>query len=226
MVEDDRMNFQAVSILQNSRSALIRFVLGTAACAVAAGFTAEQSPAVAAPQESVLYSFLGGTDGANPQAGLIFGPKGVIYGTTSGGGAFGGGTVFQLTPPGTGQPHWTKTILHSFKGGSDGSSPVGSLLEIGGLLYGATFRGGGTPNKGTIFQLTPPAMGQMLWTETVIYSFQGGADGFFPQTGLIADSSGGLYGTTKRWRHWGIRHRVHAETAVLGADAMDQNRAA
>jgi predicted aconitase with swiveling domain len=39
-------------------------------------------------------------------------------------------------------------------------------------------------------------MGQILWTETVIYSFQGGADGFFPQTGLIADSSGGLYGTT------------------------------
>jgi uncharacterized repeat protein (TIGR03803 family) len=152
----------------------------------------------------VLHQFKGGSDGANPHAGLISDGTGALYGTTSrGGGAgcvggLGCGTVFKLTPPAAGQTKWTKEILYRFQGGSDGEAPfAGLVFDSKGALYGTTLAGGGTFGPGTVFKLTPPAVGQTQWTEEILYRFTGaGGDGDGPQAGLIFDSKGALYGTT------------------------------
>ena len=146
--------------------------------------------------ETVLYSFIGGSDGLSPRAGLVADKEGALYGTTPGGGSADKGTVFKLTPPAKGQTAWTETVLHSFTGGSDGLSPrAGLIADNRGTLYGTT-NSGGSADKGTVFKLTPPAKGQMAWMETVLYSFTGGSDGLNPGAGLIADKQGVLYGTT------------------------------
>jgi uncharacterized repeat protein (TIGR03803 family) len=147
--------------------------------------------------ETILHSFekIDG-DGLAPEAGLIFDGSGNIYGTTVGGGAYGGpgtgGAVFELTPVAGGG--WTETLLHSFGNGADGSGPFSSLIFDGsGNLYGTTIRGGAY-GDGTVFELTPVAGGS--WTETVLHSFGHGKDGSGPASGLIFDGSGNLYGTT------------------------------
>lgn len=149
-------------------------------------------------QETVVYSFCSKTnctDGSQPQAAVITDGAGNFYGTTMEGGkgtACGGGghpcgTVFKLTPGGS------ETVLYSFKGGRDGEYPeAGLIMDGAGNLYGTTSSGGAT-NDGTVFEVT--AQGK----ETVLYSFcslTGCADGGAPLAGLIADSSGNLYGTT------------------------------
>jgi uncharacterized repeat protein (TIGR03803 family) len=148
-----------------------------------------------AASETVLYSFHPEfPDGINPEAGLIFDGAGNLYGTTIGGGTYGGGTVFELTPQAGGG--WTKQVLHDFGNGTDGAGPYGSLIFDGsGNLYGTT-GGGGTYNGGTVFQLTPQAGGG--WTEKVLYSFGNSTDGAGPNGSLIFDGSGNLYGTTYR----------------------------
>ena len=115
--------------------------------------------------ESVLYSLGSGSDGAYPDAGLIQGPDGTLYGTTSAGGVNGQGCVYSVTPQGTEQ------VLYSFAGGTDGADPQAALLRDGsGNLYGTTHQGG-TSNRGTVFMIAPDGK------ETVLYSFTGGADG-------------------------------------------------
>jgi uncharacterized repeat protein (TIGR03803 family) len=171
--------------------------------------------------EKVLYSFRGGSDGAPLSAGLIADKEGALFGTTfSGGSGSGGnciqgsqgcGTVFQLTPARdktTGKTTWTEKVLYSFRGGSDGALlSAGLIADKEGALFGTTFSGGsgsggncfGFPGCGTVFQLTPAqdkTMGKTTWTEKVLYSFQGGSDGIFPEARLIADREGALYGTT------------------------------
>jgi uncharacterized repeat protein (TIGR03803 family) len=144
--------------------------------------------------ETVLYSFAGGSDGADPYADLIFDLSGALYSTTYDGGFNAGtacqgggcGVVFKLTPPAQGQTQWTKTVLYSFTGGSDGSNPyAGLIFNTSGALYGTTQTGGGVSNAGTVFKLTPPAKGQSQWTERVLYNFGGGADGSSPDGGLV-----------------------------------------
>jgi uncharacterized repeat protein (TIGR03803 family) len=154
-----------------------------------------------------LYSFKGGNDGATPLSGLVA-AGGVLYGTTeSGGGASscsgGCGTVYALTPSGSGS---TERVLYAFAGGSDGAYPVGGLLiDKNGALYGTTQAGGGSSSCtqaseavgcGTVFKLTPSGSS---YSESVLYAFQGGNDGSQPESTLIADKSGALYGTTE----WG-----------------------
>ncbi len=96
--------------------------------------------------ESIIYSFQYGTDGAGSEAGVIAGKGGVLYGVTDyGGGAtfcsFGCGTVFELTPSGSG---YSETVLYRFQGGNDGALPIGGLLlGTTGALYGTTAFGGG-----------------------------------------------------------------------------------
>jgi uncharacterized repeat protein (TIGR03803 family) len=145
--------------------------------------------------ETVLHAF--GGDGTTPEAGLIADASGALYGTTAQDG------VFKLTPPGaTGGP-WTETVLYSFIGGGDGAAPVAGLIaDASGALYGTTQAGGGTGcagglGCGTVFKLTPPTTTGGTWTESVLYSFTGGTDGANPVAGLIADTSGALYGTTE-----------------------------
>ena len=95
------------------------------------------------PTVSTLHSFEGAPgDGAGPIAGLVIGGSGVLYGTTSNGGASNQGTVFSLKPPTSTGGSWTETVLHNFSG-PDGALP-GTTLAIGsgGVLYGTTAEGG------------------------------------------------------------------------------------
>jgi uncharacterized repeat protein (TIGR03803 family) len=152
--------------------------------------------------ESVLYSFTGGSDGAQPHAGLLFDSEGNLYGTTNFGGTTsttcskGCGTVFKLTP-GSGPGDWSESVLYPFKGGSDGQQPYARLiLDTEGNLYGTTLQGGHTSTAcaagcGTVFELAASS-----GTETVLYAFQGGTDGASPYAGVTFDSTGNLYGTT------------------------------
>jgi uncharacterized repeat protein (TIGR03803 family) len=143
--------------------------------------------------EKVLYSFTGGTDGANPTSDLVFDTAGNLYGTTSAGGlaSCGGcGTVFELKRTQTG---WEARVLHSFGNSqNDGSTPqAGMIFDSSGNLYGTTRYGLGTSRNGTVFELAPDGKGG--WTESVIYSFPG-IDG--PTSDLVQDAQGNLYGTT------------------------------
>ena len=118
----------------------------------------------AAQQETVLHSFGSGTDGQDPQAGLVLDSHGNLYGTTYAGGihntCFGGGcgTVFELSPREGGG--WTETVLHSFGNGTDGTFPdAGLIFDSAGNLYGTTGEGG-IHNScmggcGTVFEIAP-----------------------------------------------------------------------
>jgi len=136
---------------------------------------------------TVLHSFAGSPDGANPWAGLVRDGKGDLYGATYWGGTYGGGTVFELTKKGT------ETVLYSFcslGGCDDGQSSFGGLVRDAlGSLYGAT-NFGGAYGYGTVFEVTPAG------NETVLYNFQGSPDGGYPESPLFRDSKGNLYGTT------------------------------
>jgi uncharacterized repeat protein (TIGR03803 family) len=144
--------------------------------------------------ETILYAFKGGKDGISPSGNLAMDEKGDVYGTTAVGGrcnAGGCGTVFEVTPNGR------KKTLHEFQGGAgDGAVPLASaiLLDEAGNLYGTTAEGGSGSNCeggcGTVFRIAPDG------TESILYSFQGGADGWWPRSGVVADSAGNLYGTT------------------------------
>jgi uncharacterized repeat protein (TIGR03803 family) len=143
--------------------------------------------------ESVLHTFTGGNDGANPAAGLISTKNGVYFGTTYNGGTSGYGTVFQLVYSGTA---WNENILFSFTGGTDGANPTAGLTSAGasGVLYGTTY-GGGTSGLGTVFELLPPSSSSAPWTEKPLYSFTGGTDGANPQSGIILGKLNVLYGS-------------------------------
>lgn len=141
----------------------------------------------AAGSESVLYSFGNSPgDGWSPQAPLMMDSAGNLYGTTAGGGADSGGTVFRISASGT------ESILYSFGGSAaDGVDPrAGLIMDSGGNLYGTTAKGGAN-SDGTVFKISAAG------GESVLYSFGGGTtDGAAPFGGLIADSAGNLYGTT------------------------------
>lgn len=150
--------------------------------------------------EAVLHSFAGGTDGATPEAPLIFDSAGNLFGTTTrGGGFFGGaGTVFELKPNGNGG--WTESVLYSFgRDTGKGLYPLGLISDNAGNLYGTTTGGGTTgcyssQGCGVVFQIVPGSGGQ--WTERVLHTFTGAGDGGVPYAGLIFDQGGDLYGTT------------------------------
>jgi uncharacterized repeat protein (TIGR03803 family) len=94
----------------------------------------------------------------------------------------------------------TEKVIYSFRGGSDGSNPMSALVaDHAGNLYGTTAGGGSSSciaGCGTVFQLAPPAAQGGPWTEAVLYRFTGGTDGAAPESNLIFDASGNLYGTT------------------------------
>ncbi len=143
----------------------------------------------------VIYNFTGGAgDGGSPLAGLVIDAGGNLYGTTSGGGPSGGGTVFKLAPH---SPGWTFSRLYSFSG-TNGSSPDSTLVRGGdGVLFGTTSAGG--LGDGVLFGLSPapnvlPSVFSN-WMETLLYSFTGGSDGANPGGSLALDSSGNIYGS-------------------------------
>jgi uncharacterized repeat protein (TIGR03803 family) len=147
---------------------------------------------MSAQTETLLYNFSDGSDGGHPASRLVFDAEGNLYGTTRVGG-LGFGTVYELSPNGSGG--WTETVLHSFAGGFDGSDPRYSdvVFDGAGNLYGTT-HSGGAKNHGVVFKLTHSGSG---WTETILHSFGGSkTEGCYPGSGLIMDSAGKLYGTT------------------------------
>jgi uncharacterized repeat protein (TIGR03803 family) len=142
--------------------------------------------------ETVIYSFGAAPDGNVPNGNLVFDQVGDIYGITYLGGAGDGGTVFELTPAQGGG--WTESILYSFDQYTEPSS--GLVVDQLGHLYGTTYHGGQgncMVGCGTVFELIPSGSG---WTEEILYFFEDGADGRYPDAGLIFDNSGNLYGTT------------------------------
>jgi uncharacterized repeat protein (TIGR03803 family) len=151
--------------------------------------------------ESVLYSFClvkNCADGGDPVASLILDQAGGFYGTTGAGGANGGGAVFKLTPHADGS--WTQSVLYSFcslTNCADGMSSSGSLIfDQVGNLYGTAVGGGSAScvgGCGVVFELIPHSDGS--WKEKVLHRFNGN-DGAEPDSGLILDATGNLYGTT------------------------------
>ena len=172
-------------------------------------------------KEKVLYSFQGSPDGSVPAGGVVFDKAGNLYGATTGGGAsscisFGEcGTVYRLTPPIKKGNPWTEVVLYVFRGNAanDGATPGGGLLiDSSGNLYGTTAYGGtggcillGTKmGCGAVYEMTPPRTKGGKWTESVLYSFQGGKDGDFPAGNLTFDKAGNLYGATQYGGGFGI----------------------
>jgi len=143
--------------------------------------------------ESVLYSFSGGADGGYPDWGsLTFDGAGNLYGVTYGGGQHGVGTIFELTPNSDGS--WTERALHEFTGGKDGANPrTKPIFDAQGNFY-AVASYGGAYGCGNVFKMTPGS--NNTWTFSVIHQFMGNA-GCAPWVGLIADTSGNFYGTTR-----------------------------
>jgi uncharacterized repeat protein (TIGR03803 family) len=150
-----------------------------------------------AGNESVLYTFSGGSDGLDPVAGLLVDAAGDLYGTASNGGSLtcsglvpGCGVIFKIDKTG----HYT--VLYSFVGGAQGSYPTSTLVsDASGNLYGTTYYGGdlscdGGVGCGTVFRLDTAG------SLTTLHSFAGIPDGAFPN-GLNIDDSGDLYGTTE-----------------------------
>jgi uncharacterized repeat protein (TIGR03803 family) len=139
--------------------------------------------------ETVVHRFTGHpNDGAFPEAALIEDPAGNFYGTTPSGGAFYLGTIFKI------DSNNNETVLYSFcpdQGACmGGQNPFpGVIRDTAGSLYGVAM-GGGAFNAGVVYQLTPGG------SENVLYNFTGGSDGASPQSALMMDSEGNLYGTT------------------------------
>lgn len=134
----------------------------------------------------------GGTDGASPFSGVVFDSAGNLYGTTNSGGANGYGTVYKLSPSGSG---WTESTLYSFDLTNSGGSPYGGvILDSAGNLYGGT-SSGGTGSGGTIFQLSPSGGG---WTFALLYSLTGTAYQPGLYSNLVRDAAGNLYGTAAK----------------------------
>jgi hypothetical protein len=105
--------------------------------------------------------------------------------------------VFELTPLTSGVGPWMQTVLYTFTGDLDGGNPSAGLVFVSkGNLYG-TAEGGGAHTMGVAFELSPPANGSLPWTEKVLYSFAGGSDGQSPNSALVFDSHGNLYGATE-----------------------------
>jgi uncharacterized repeat protein (TIGR03803 family) len=173
--------------------------------------------------ETLLYVFKGHdqNDGSSPSGGLIADSAGNFYGVTGYGGsgpcvlfgtATGCGTVFELSPPAQKGGAWAENVLYNFQGAKDGDLPTGPLVfDKGGNLYGATEFGGGRGTTcdslyggqcGIVFKLSPPKTKGGKWTEKVLHSFAGVAqgkqygDGAVPNGGLIVNNESAVYGTT------------------------------
>jgi uncharacterized repeat protein (TIGR03803 family) len=143
-------------------------------------------------RETVLHTFFGNPDGSNPYGGLAMDASGNLFGTTPYGGLENCGVVYKLTSRPVAP--WREAVVHSFRCNVDGANPITSLvLDSSGNIFGTATYGGST-GDGTVFELSPSITGG--YTETLLHTFRGGADGEIPFAGLTMDSSGNLYGTT------------------------------
>ena len=152
------------------------------------GTVFELTPAGPPWTESTLYSFQGGSDGQEPVAGVIFDGSGNMYGSTVHQGQGGGGTVFELTRSNNG---WIFSTLFGFNGVGYGAQEA-LIMDNAGNLYGTT-AGDGAFGNGSVFKLTLGQGG--TWTYSSLHDFTGGSDGGSPQSNLVFDAKGNIYGT-------------------------------
>ena len=145
----------------------------------------------------VLHSFTGGSDGQSPIAGLTIDRAGNLYGTTLYGGSFENGVVFKLANRGG---SFILSPLHNFGDSGDGSNPYAKVTigpDTG--LYGTTNLGGGS-DSGTVFKVrVPPTVCDTAicyWNESLLYQFTGGGDGGHPDSALIFDQNGNMFGSS------------------------------
>ncbi len=161
-------------------------------------------------------------DGQLPNAGLIRDVNGNLYGLAEGGGAHGEGSMFELSPNGTG---WTYKVLYNFcshTGCNDGVRPLATLSYQGAStgtpydgtspVYGTT-NGGGAHNEGVVFQLKPSTT--RFWTETTLHAFcsrTSCADGGSPTAGVLVDGAGNVFGVSAQdgAHGYGIAYEIPA----------------
>ena len=141
-----------------------------------------------------------GSGGTSPWGRVLFGQDGHIYGTTYQGGPNNNGVVFSLTPPSSVcktvncQDFWKEQVLHSFGVFGDGHYPTGDLLwDQQGNIYGTTNSGGSSYDVGAVYEMTPSQNG---WTESLAYAFGDRPDPWGPDSGVISDANGNLFGTS------------------------------
>jgi uncharacterized repeat protein (TIGR03803 family) len=172
------------------------------ALAIVFALTVAAAPAAQGQTFKVIHTFTGGADGASPVAGLTMDRGGRFYGTTYG--SPSAGSVFKLASSG---PGWALFPLNDFRLAGGGANPASEVVfGSDGNLYGTTFDGGlahcggNDSGCGVVFELQPPptvcALVLCPWTEIVLYTFGELPDGETPNSGVVFDKAGSLYGTT------------------------------
>lgn len=150
----------------------------------------EVSPTANGPwKENIIHSFTNGDDGALPQAGLTFDLAGNLYSTTTAGGYFGMGTVFQLQPKTGGG--WMEPVNTLFNFTTENGSYAPVVFDSAGDAYGTEYGGG--QGYGFVCEFSS---GKYGWVQKPLFNFLGGSHGGEPMSGLLLDASGNLYGTT------------------------------
>lgn len=145
--------------------------------------------------EKIIYRFEGKSHADNRPGGGVLDSQGNLYGTSLGGGAYGYGGIFVLTPPASGNGAWTESSVYDFLGGTDGAFPLSGIVFDGkGNLFGVSIGTGF--EYGNVYELTPNGSGGS--TESVLYNFTPPADGVTPTVGPIVSSDGSLYGATQQ----------------------------
>jgi uncharacterized repeat protein (TIGR03803 family) len=165
-------------------------------CPTGCGTVFELSPSGSGWTFTLLHSFVG-LDGLAPWTGLTPDSAGNLYGTTTGGGSGGAGTVFELSSV---NGNWTFSTLYALaNSGTEGELPFSDLvIDETGNIYGAAQQGGSSKSScycGTVFELSPS---DGTWKFTLLHAFKGRIhkDGGLPWGALTIDSAGNLYGTT------------------------------
>jgi uncharacterized repeat protein (TIGR03803 family) len=159
------------------------------------GTVYELTPNSGSWSKNTIFSFDDGFTGVAPDASLLIDASGALYGTTQAGGQYQNGTAFQLT---NSNGNWSGNILYNFSApiGDAGQGPQTPLTQdAAGNLYGTT-AGGGLLNYGTVFKLT---FANGSWTYTLLHDFSSdldGSDGRAPESKVVIDAQGNLYGTT------------------------------
>ncbi len=153
-----------------------------------------------AQTESTIYGFAQ-HESFWPEGGLVEDASGNLYGTTVGGGTYGVGTVYELSPPAKGSTTWTKTILYNFQSwGITGYTPSSELaIDSAGDLYGVTWSGGdGRCHCGVLYELVPPATVGGPWRHIVLHAFTNASnDGRLPNAAPVLSSTT-IYGVTQQ----------------------------
>jgi uncharacterized repeat protein (TIGR03803 family) len=167
-------------------------------CSEGCGLIWRLSPTASGPwTETILYTFLGGSDGANPAGGMILDSAGNLYGTTEQGGSSGDGTVFELSPTTSGP--WTETQLHVFTGPPDGMFPTSApVFDQSGNILGTTAYGGAleicsSNGCGTMYEFSPAGGGSWSYRDFIAFT---GDDGYTPN-GIIVGPDGNIYGSAQ-----------------------------